>query len=94
MVVIVVKERAGVEDVSQASREKRQMGSEDVVDSAAEDSEDGEGGVECDEGVVGSRRVDLTTATHAGESVEHSRTAKADQSDKDYLDQRRVVSEN
>lgn len=70
------------------------MGSEDVVDSTAEDSEDGEGRVESDEGVVGSRWVDLTATSHAGESIEHSWTAKTDKPNEDYLDQRRVVSEN
>ena len=41
------------------------MGSEDVVDAAAEDAEDGEGGVEGSEGVVGGSVVHLASTTHS-----------------------------
>lgn len=41
------------------------MGSEDVVDAAAEDAEYGEGGVEGSEGVVGGSVVHLASTTHS-----------------------------
>lgn len=52
LVVVVVEEGAGVEDVGGATCEECEVGSEDVVDAAAEDAEDGEGCVEGGEGVV------------------------------------------
>lgn len=52
MLVVVVEEGAGVEDVGGAAGHEGEFGAEDVVDAAAEDAEDGEGGVECGVGVV------------------------------------------
>lgn len=52
LVVVVVEEGTGVEDVGGATCEESEVGSEDVIDAAAEDAEDGEGGVEGGEGVV------------------------------------------
>ena len=92
--MVVVEERAGVEDVGGAAGEEGEAGAEDVVDSAAENPEDGEGGVQGGVGVVGGGGVDLPAAAHAGEGVEHSRTAETYQSDQADLNQRRVVSEN
>jgi len=93
LVVVVVEEGAGVEDVGRATCEKGEVGSEDVVDSAAEDAEDCEGGVERGEGVIGSGGVDLAAAAHAGEGVEHAGAAKAYQPDKNDLNDRRIIPE-
>ena len=91
--MVVVQEGAGVEDVGGATCEKGEVGSEYVVDAAAEDAEDCEGGVERGEGVIGSGGVDLAAATHAGEGVEHAGAAKAHQPDKNDLNDRRIVPE-
>ena len=78
LVVVVVEEGTGVEDIGGAACEEGEVGSEDVVDAAAEDAEDGKGGVECGEGVVGGGGLDLAAATHPGEGVEHAGAAEAD----------------
>lgn len=43
--MVVVEERAGVEDVGGAAGDEGEAGTEDVVDAAADYAEDGEGGV-------------------------------------------------
>ena len=93
LVVVVVEEWAGVEDVGGAGGEESEAGAEDVVDAATEDAEDGEGGIEGGGGVVRGGRIDLASAAHAGEGVEHARAAETDQSDQTHLDKRRVVPE-
>jgi len=65
-VVVVVEEGSGVEDVRRATGEECKAGTEDVVDSAAEDSENCEGGVESGVGVIGGGVVDLTSTAHSG----------------------------
>lgn len=65
LVMVVVEERAGVEDVGGAACEKGKVGTEDVVDATAENAEDSEGGVEGGVGVVGGGVIDLATTTHA-----------------------------
>ena len=65
LVMVVIEERASVEDIGGATCGKGEMGSEDVVDTTTEDSEDSEGGVECGVGVVCGCVVDLATTTHA-----------------------------
>lgn len=65
VVVIVVEEGGCVEDIGGTTCEKGEVGSEDVVDAAAEDAEYGEGGVEGSEGVVGGSVVHLASTTHS-----------------------------
>lgn len=67
------------------------MGSKDIVNGAAEDAENSEGGVKGGERVVGDGGVDLTTSSHSREGIEHSRTAEADQTNEDDLDKWRIV---
>ena len=93
LVVVVVQEGAGVEDVGGATCEEGEVGSEDVVDAAAEDTEDCEGGVEGGEGVIGNGVLELAAATHAGEGIEHAGAAKAYQPHKNDLNDRRIVPE-
>lgn len=70
------------------------MWAEDVVDSAAENAEDGEASVEGGVGVVGGGVVDLTAAAHAGEGVEHAGAAETDDSDEGDLEKRGIVSKD
>lgn len=63
--MIVVEEGGCVEDIGGTTCEKGEVGSEDVVDAAAEDAEYGEGGVEGSEGVVGGSVVHLASTTHS-----------------------------
>ena len=93
LLVVVVEEWAGVEDVGGAGGEEGKAGAEDVVDAAAEDAEDSEGGEEGGGGVVGGSRIDPASAAHAGEGVVHARAAETDQSDETHLNKRRVVPE-
>lgn len=86
--MVVVEEGTGVEDVGGATGEEGEVGAEDVVDATAEDAEDGEGGVESSEGVVGGCGIDLATASHAGEGVEHAGAAKTDETNKHDLHER------
>lgn len=69
------------------------MGSEDVVNCAAENAEDREGGVKGGEGIVRGGVVDLAAATHAGESIEHAGTTETNQADKNDLGEWGIVSE-
>lgn len=92
VVVVVVEERASVEDVGGAASGEGEAWPEDVVDSTTEDAKDSEGRVESGVGVIGSRVVDLTAAAHTGESVEHAGTAKADKPDEAHLNQRGIVT--
>ena len=65
LVMIVVEERASVEDVGGAACEKGEVGPEYIVDATAEDAEESEGGEEGGVSVVSSGVVDLTATTHA-----------------------------
>lgn len=65
-VVVVVEEGSGIEDVGGTAGEESEPGTKDVVDTAAEDTEDCEGGVESGIGVVCGGMVNLTTTAHAG----------------------------
>lgn len=85
LVVVVVEKGAGVEDIGRTPTEQGELRAQDVVDPAAENAEDGEGGVEGGVGVVGCGVVDLASAAHAGEGVEHAGAAETDESDQDDL---------
>jgi hypothetical protein len=74
--VVVIEKRAGVEDVGRAGGDESAAGAEDIVDSTAEDAEDGESGVQSGVGVVCCIVIHLAAAAHAGERVEHPRPAE------------------
>lgn len=64
--MVVIKKRAGVEDVGGATGEEGGAGAEDVVDPTTQDAEYGEGCVQGSVGVVGGRGIHLAAAAHAG----------------------------
>lgn len=54
-------------------------------------TDDGEGRVQGDVGLVGGVGVDLTTTSHSAQSVEHARAQEAHHGDQDKLSRRRGV---
>ena len=77
--VVVVEKGGCIEHIGGATCQEGEVGSEDVVDSAAEDARDCKGCVESGEGVVGGGVVDLASTTHPGEGIEHAGTTETNQ---------------
>lgn len=89
--MVIVEEGPRVEDIGGTACEEGYVGSEDIVNGAAEDAENSEGGVKGGERVVGDGGVDLTTTSHSREGIEHTGTAETDQTDENDLDKWRIV---
>ena len=85
LVVVVVKERAGVEDVGWATSEEGEVGAEDVVDATTQDAEDGEGGVKGDVRIIGGGGIHLPTSPHPGKGIEHAWTSEVYQANQTDL---------
>lgn len=90
-VMIVIQIRTHIQDVERAAKEEGFVRTKEVIDSAAQEAEDSEGGVEGGVSIVGSVRVYLATGTHAIYSIEHAWTAEADEANERDLEQGSVV---
>ena len=93
LVMVVVEERAGIEDVGGAACEKGKVGTEYVVDATTQDAKESEAGEEGGVGVVSGGVVDLAATTHAWEGIVHAGTTEADKAYEADLNERWVVPE-
>lgn len=77
VVVVIVQERACIENIGGAASSKGPSGSKDVINASTKDSKYGKGGVESGVGVVSGCWIKLPPASHAREGVEHAWAAEA-----------------
>lgn len=75
--MVIVQERACIENIGGAASSKGHSGSKDVINASTKDSKYGKGGVESGVGVVSGSWIKLATTSHAREGVEHARAAEA-----------------
>lgn len=85
LVVIVTQKAASVNDVSQGAHRKRTLDTKTICHTAGEKANDGKGGIQGGVSEVSSLNVVLTRSTETTKGIEHSRTHKTDQRNKNQL---------
>ena len=78
--MIVIEEGASVENVSDAAGEEGETRAKDVVYAAADDAEYCKSGVEGGGSVISNCCIHLASTSHTTKGIEHTRAAKANQS--------------
>jgi len=75
-----------MKDKSGAAISKGETWTEYIIDAPTKDSKNGECSLEGSGGIICCSCLDLTTASHASQGIEHSRAAETDQTYQANLD--------
>ena len=89
--VVVAQEAGNIDTVAHPTKRQRKFDSDQVNRGAGEESDDGEGRVEGDVGIVGGRPIQLARGTDTVNGVEHAGAEEAHAGDEDDLRGRRCV---
>ena len=83
--MVVAQQTRHIQSIAKAAEGKRDADAQTVRKGAREEADDGEGGVEGGERVVGGLCVDLATSAEAVDGVEHAGAEEADEGDEEEL---------